>query len=136
MENHELYVLAEKRFAERLAAVKPVFRIKKRRSATERLKARMYYQRHKAQIRRWRQRYNQKNKMLHNVRKFMKRPKPTWLSKSTLPKSSQHNSFRKLIHGLVHGTQNKTQHFSLLHHDPKKFKIHIPKFRSPGQAHI
>jgi hypothetical protein len=113
-------------FAEKLAAFKPSFRIKKRRTARDRLKARLYYRKNKAKIKLWRRRYTQKMKMQQQARKFLKRERPSWFSKKKKP-SSKPKSFKTFLKNI---TKGQTSHA----YKPKStvknpFKIHIPKKR-------
>lgn len=107
--------------------IHPSFSIKKRRTASERLKARMRYKRNKNKLKVWRKRYNQKRKMFHAARKLLKRPRPSWLSHSGT--SSPSHQLKSFVHRIKH---NPIHHFSVnrpkgIKHAPHAFKIHKPK---------
>lgn len=114
-------------YALKMAGYKPGFSVKKRRSAADRLKSRMYYRKNRAKIRLQRKRYNQKMKTMHNSRKLLKRDKPSWFGK---PKSSKPKHNKGLLHHLFHGTKPNGPNSNGIS-STSKFKIHKPKFRKP-----
>ena len=59
----------------------------KRRSPTERMRARQYYRSHKTKIRLQRRRYAKRNKLFMKSRKMFKRTKPSWMHKRKAPKA-------------------------------------------------
>lgn len=97
------------------------FKIKKRRTPMQRLKARMYYRRNKNKINLSRRRQYRKSKIFSKTRKLHKRKQPSWLSKLLFqhkPKKRHPNKpkskTQKMIHHLTtpgkvkqHGVQRK-----------------------------
>jgi hypothetical protein len=93
----------------------------KRRSSSERLKARRYYRVHKAKIKLQRKRYIRKNKLFMRTRKLFKRVKPAWLS----PKKSRQPT-KKKFH--PHAKRPKSVRKPLR---PKIRKVHAPRRKRP-----
>jgi hypothetical protein len=133
MELYEIQMQAMKDFQEKSAGLRPAFRIKRRRTASDRLKSRLYYRRHKAKIKLWRRRYSQRMKLMHHARKMLAREKPSWLTHKKNV-SSKPKSFKSFLH---HLTKGNTVHLhkspSLLpkpeapSHKGSMFRIHVPK---------
>jgi hypothetical protein len=128
MEQYDLIELAAKGFDTRVAALRPRFKVKKRRTAVDRLKSRMYYRRHKAQIKLWRKRYSSRMRLMHHARKMLNREKPSWLVKHKIVKPHKPTSFQQHLHNLVHGQPSQ-------HHTPSP-KVHplVHKIFSPNKS--
>lgn len=113
-------------FQEKTAKIRPGFRVHRRRTATERMKAKMYYRKNKSKIKIWRRRYNQKRKLIHTARKLLKRSKPQWMTrkKSFKPKTFKPKTFKphfkRWIHKPAHPKPKRTP-------SVKNFKIKRPK---------
>lgn len=86
-------------------AIKLRIKPPKRRTPSQRLKARLYYRKNRAKIRLQRRRYLRIHKNIMKHRKMFMRFKPTWFKK---PKPAKHPKPSK-----------------------KKFKLTIPKVRKP-----
>ena len=102
-----------KRIAIRLRIKPP-----KRRSPSERLKARLYYRRNRSKIRMQRRRYLRTHKTQIKHRKMFMRYKPTWLKKPKHKKPSKPKVFKLHV-------PHKKPSFKMFHpmrtlHRPKK----------------
>lgn len=134
MERSDLFLRVASEFMERVAKMRPAFRIKRRRTALDRLHARMRYRRNREKIRIWRRRYNERHKLLHNARKLLKRTKPSWFGRSPSKASKPHpQAFRHFLKKLVKNQTPNAYHAGRPQNvtSPAKFKIFNPKFRTP-----
>jgi hypothetical protein len=118
------------KFIEKNAKIRPSFKIKKRRSAVDRLKSRNYYRTHKQKIKLWRKRYNQKMNLITNARKFIKRENPKWLykKKKTSPKPG---TFGHILKKFIknHSLNSIKPTSNVPPSGLKKHKITLPKYR-------
>ena len=111
LRNDNVYVGVEKIFKENIkkscvskylkkiadnfvVAVKLRIKPPKRRSPTERLKARLYYRKNRSKIRTQRRRYLRTHKSILKHRKMFMRYKPKWFKK---PKPPKHIKPKKII---------------------------------------
>lgn len=95
-----------KGFMEKVA-IRLRFKPPKRRTPSQRLRARLYYRKNRAKIRVQRRRYLRTHKNIIKHRKMFMRFKPTWFKKPS------------------HSKAPKPPHVTPHH---KKFKLSIPKF--------
>jgi hypothetical protein len=134
MERTDLFLKVAADFMDRVAKMRPAFRVKRRRSALDRLHARMRYRRNREKIRIWRRRYNERRKLQHNARKLLKRTKPVWFGKSPAKASKHHpHAFKHFLKKMVKGQTPNSYHAGRPQNvtSPTKFKIFNPKFRTP-----
>ena len=68
----------------------------KRRSPSERLKARLYYRKNKTKLKLRRNRYLKKNKIFNRSKKLFKRTTPSWLKKTKYKTPTLHKAPKPL----------------------------------------
>jgi hypothetical protein len=112
-------------------AIKLRIKPPKRRTALQRLKARLYYRRNRTKIKVQRKRYLREHGSVLKNRKLFKRYKPTWFKKPSKPKHTKPKKFKVIDPNKVKIVKPKKKikpkKFHI--HKPKKFKIKVPKFK-------
>ena len=119
-------------FLEKTAKIRGPIRVKKPRSAAQRMKARMRYRKNKFKIKIWRRRYNMRTKHMQRARRLLRRVRPKFfktMGKHFRPKKPKKMSLHHLFHK-VFKTHKTTFHLPRPHaHKSPTFKIHVPKFK-------
>ena len=128
MEIYDLIKTAAATFQNKVASLKPTLKIKRPRSALDRLKARMRYRRNRVKIKLWRRRYEEKRKLMMHARKLLKREKPNWFGR-TKPSTSKPKSFGHFLKNLTKEQAPHVFHSGRPVSSPMKFHIFNPKFR-------
>lgn len=113
----------------KMKGIHPSFRIRKRRSAMDRIKARNRYKRNRNKIKLWRKRYNQRRKMLNVSRKHLLRSKPSWFTKQKTKtnRTPHHKSF-------FHSLLNKSHQTKPVRHAPKNHAFKIKRHKTLQQV--
>lgn len=125
-------------FLAKTAAIRPPMRIKRPRSAMERMKSRMRYRKNRFKIKLWRKRYSQRTKYMHAARKLLRRKMPSFF-KSMSKHLKPHKPRKISLHHFFHKTLNVHKPFFRIPrphaHKQTKFKIYTPKFHIHKPKH-